>query len=423
MIINQHFGKEQEGTYFDIPFEVPDNVEKIEISYCYNRFNTFTNGDVIGRSENNIIDLGVYAPNDEYLGWSGSDRTEIYISSYGSAQGYADARTVGGTWKIHVGAYKVEDGGVDVQYHLRFTMKSRRLYIGDTHMHTTGSDGVMSMEEIARFAKTSKLDFIFITDHNSYIHNESLPKVEGITVLPGSEWTHYQGHAGMLGVTRPYKKSFQANSRQEALAKLVEAQENGALVVLNHPFCPFCGWKWGMGPDVPFDLVELWNGPMSQMQTDCIAWWQQQLLMGRRIRVVAGSDYHRPELLRSVGMPATGVFAPSREPQDLLEAIQKGSCYLSYKPNGPVIDCVAMGQVVSVDSTLSVEFSNLASDDVIRIIYNDDVQERTCERGTDRYIFTDRLQSAGFIRFEVLRAYLNPHEKIVASVSNAIFVE
>ena len=48
------------------------------------------------------------------------------------------------------------------------------------------------------------MDYIFISDHNNYAHNLNLPALTDITILPGTEWTHYQGHAGLLGVPRPF---------------------------------------------------------------------------------------------------------------------------------------------------------------------------------------------------------------------------
>ena len=54
------------------------------------------------------------------------------------------------------------------------------------------------------------------------------------------------GHAGILGAKRPFDNPFCVNSRQEMERKFAEAREQGAIVVLNHPFCPSCGWRWGM---------------------------------------------------------------------------------------------------------------------------------------------------------------------------------
>ncbi len=82
-------------------------------------------------------------------------------------------------------------------------------------------------------------------------------------MLPGSEWTHYKGHAGFLGVAQPYKGSFVSNSLAETQARLKEAQSLGAMVVLNHPFCPQCPWLWGFEA-VAHDAVEVWNGVMSE---------------------------------------------------------------------------------------------------------------------------------------------------------------
>ena len=37
-------GKEKEGLYFNLPFEVPQGVERIDIRYRYERYHSYTNG-------------------------------------------------------------------------------------------------------------------------------------------------------------------------------------------------------------------------------------------------------------------------------------------------------------------------------------------------------------------------------------------
>jgi hypothetical protein len=36
--VERHISKSEEGTYFEIPFNVPDGAERIDVEYSYRRF-------------------------------------------------------------------------------------------------------------------------------------------------------------------------------------------------------------------------------------------------------------------------------------------------------------------------------------------------------------------------------------------------
>lgn len=425
--INRHISKEEEGSYFEIPFQVPGQTERIDIEYSYPRRKDFADGGWTLNREVNIVDLAVEAPGGAYVGSSGSDRAHVWVSAGGSADGYADVPARAGTWRIIAGAYKIEDGGVDVAYRITFTRKSRRLLRGDTHMHTRGSDGCMSVGEIAAFSKLLGLDYIFITDHNNYAQNFLKTETEGITVLPGTEWTHYKGHCGMLGVKRPYRSAFCVNSREQAREKLKEAKEAGALLVQNHPFCPQCGWKWEF-EDFPFDLVEIWNGgTIPEANADCLTWWESMLERGAKIAVTGGSDFHRPEPLRVVGSPCTCLYALSRDPEDILGALKGGNGYITCSPDGPGVAAQAAGRILGETaprgSTVSASFSGLKAGDRIRVITGGKTEEILCGPSASRCSMEFSPGEAGFCRFEVRRRLQPGLPELTAMISNPIYFE
>lgn len=256
-------------------------------------------------------------------------------------------------------------------------------------------------------AKEVGLDFLFLTDHNGYAHNRMLPEVEGLTVLPGSEWTHYQGHAGMLGVSRPLSSAFCVNSRKEAWEKLAEARRNGALLVLNHPFCPSCGWHFGL-KDKGFDLIEAVNGgTVPQANKKCLRWWHGQLCRGKRYPIAGGSDYHRPEPGRQMGQPSTAVYAMSRSPADILEALRQGESYIIAWPGAPVLWAEAEGAVLGGTAGRGAEtrirLEGLRGGDRIRLITDLQREDILCGPDTFRLELERRFPGARFVRFEVLR--------------------
>ena len=421
--------KEQEGLYFSAPFTVPANVQRIDIVYRYDRCTACEKDGKRWLTEKNIIDLALSAPRGAYLGCSGADREHIWISEYSASAGYARVPVDAGQWEIIVGAYHVEDAGVRVTYEITFTFRERILLRGDLHVHTNGSDGDMDAVQTVREAKRRGLDFVFLTDHNNYAQNENLPQEEGITVLPGLEWTHFKGHAGCLGVVRPYRGSYVANSTEEVRAKLCEAHENGALVVLNHPFCPNCGWRWGLDK-MPFDCVELFNGTLPvEANRACLEWWQGELVRGRRLPGVGGSDYHYGGLWRAIGSPTTCVYAMSRAPSDILEALRRGHGYITAQPDAPTLsmECGDKGigdEISAGDGALTVALSGLRRHDKIRILTKQGCVRETVTQDECALRFTLRIEpEAGFYRVEVYRSLYAVAAEIPVLLSNPVYVK
>ncbi len=189
--------------------------------------------------------------------------------------------------------------GVSVEYEVTLTPKSRRLLKGDLHTHTLASDGVHTAEELAWKAKRNGLDFVAITDHNQFAADDALPRLEGVTLIPGVEWTHYQGHANFLGVDQPYDEPFATNTPEEVQARFASARQRGALITIDHPFDPTCGFQFDIHT-LPFDCIEVWNGPMRESNLRAIGFWHQLLVRRRedpclrRQRLPPGHAVHLP---------------------------------------------------------------------------------------------------------------------------------
>ncbi|MBS6194590.1 MAG: CehA/McbA family metallohydrolase [Clostridiales bacterium] len=427
-IVFQRFvEKSEEKTYFPVEFQVPEHVEKLEIAYSYQRFSQQENeqGDTVC-SEINIIDLAVCAAGGKYIGSSGSDRNRIELSAYGSSQGFAPCEIDPGTWQIILGAYKVQEEGCCVEYTVTFHKKKLRLYKGDTHMHTTGSDGHCSLQEIGWIAKKQGLDYVFVTDHNNYAHNEQIPLFENLTMLPGAEWTHYKGHAGMLGVKKPYDNAFCVNTEEEMKEKFDEGKRRGALTVLNHPFCPNCGWKWGM-ETVAYDLIEVWNGGTSSaINRKCLDWWDNQLKEGKRIPVIGGSDFHRVEYGSLVGSPCTCIFSWSRTGKDLMEAMKAGHSFIVYGANGPMVEAEAggylMGDVIPTATDVKMRFWNLREGDVIALISDQGEETVTVKPQVKELRLSRKVENVRYLRAEVRRAAAMTGE-MPALLTNPFYLE
>lgn len=332
--IDHHIPKTAEGTYFTIPFEVPEgNIERITVTYQYDRFS----GKVSHPANMfNIIDLGLMDVAGKFLGWSGSARHTVFVGPYSSTSGYLMTIIAPGKWHILVGAYKIPENGLTVHYEITFTPLLPRWFVGDLHMHSTASDGKHDIYTLAKKAQKEGLDFIAVSNHNNYSENLHLPVVPALTLIPAVEWTHYRGHMNFFGIDNPFDNSFVANNEQEMLTLIANARDKGALVSVNHPKCNLCPYLW-QGEDC-FDLIEVWNGPMRKVNMNGIAWWHKMLQNGRKIPLVGGSDFHKSGHIVRFAHPVTYVYANSPAVEDILNAISQGRSYVTASVKGVQLD-------------------------------------------------------------------------------------
>lgn len=420
----EYISKAKERTYYERTFAVPENVCRIDIEYGYQRCNTVPqeNGITL-RREVNIVDIALRDGRGEYVGASGAGRSHIYVSAWDSSAGYARVDTAAGEWAIVVGAYKIAEEGVRVTYTVTFTYKERTLLLGDTHTHTNASDGKLPLAEAAFTARRNGLDFLFVTDHNDYAQNLQILGLdaEGLIVLPGMEWTHYNGHAGLLGASRPVASPFCVNTPEQVYAVLAEARENGAITVLNHPFCPNTGWHFGID-EGGFDLVEVVNGGVvPSANEECLRWWHDQLCQGKRYGAIGGSDYHSAKYGKNIGQPTMAIYAMSRAPSDILEAIRRGNGYIILWPKAPTLWAEAggaiLGEAAAPGTEVHIELAGAQGGDILRIITNASCEEIICPPETWRLSLCRTPREADFVRFEVVR-----FEKRIL-ISNPIYFE
>lgn len=137
---------------------------------------------------------------------------------------------------------------------------------------------------------------------------------------------------------------------EQYLSMSALAHSNGCTVSINHPFCSRFGWRMPL-EDFPADCVEIWNMFMHQSNMTCIGWWDRQILGGRRIAAVGGSDYHRDYgTSNMLASPTTFVFAESNSEKDILSALRRGNSFITNSPDASRLvlsykDCVQGDEV------------------------------------------------------------------------------
>lgn len=328
-----------------------------------------------------------------------------------------------------LGAYKIHPDGLKIFYEVTIQYKTTRLLKGDLHTHTFASDGVHSVEELAWKAKRNGLDFVAISDHNQMISKAALPQVEGITLIPGIEWTHYAGHANFLGVDKPFDGCFATNSFEESQNIFKTAKERGAFISINHPFEKCCPFTYDLN-SLPFDCLEIWNGPMRESNLKAVGLWQSLLESGKKIPACAGSDYHRDTPFIFLGGPTACVYAESNGTSDILTALKAGRAYFIFSPEGPTLEMTAgydymMGDSVPFSEIQEFKFklTDLLAGDKVRLIVGKESSIIYDAPANGSFQMTYEMLQPGFARIEVLRSFLPGLPPLPALISNPIYFD
>lgn len=427
--ISYFVSHDQEGEYIRIPFFLKEEIAKVTIKYNY--LKNITENLKDGKIEENvcIIDFSIQGPNHQYLGSSGSNRSTLYFSLNQSSVGFLNPKQMMGEWNIILGAYKVPIEGVNVTYEFIQERKVRKLLKGDTHTHSTASDGKLPLNLLVEVAQNIGLDFLIITDHNNFTGTSELYSSNNFTLIPGVEWTQYRGHGNFWGVDQPFRDSFDTHNPDETLDYIRSGQNNGAKFVINHPFCLDCPWLLGF--DVPFDAVEIWNGgTYLSSNLEARLWWHQQLVQGKKISVTGGSDFHSFELFRMLGCPTTNVYAYSQNQNDILDALIKENSFITYTVNGPEIDFehsnVVCGETYPIGSTVHLQFNQLKEGQkILLILDNQEIEYVVQKNQISKRITLENIRSK-FLRIEIYGFIVNQEimdNPLPLLISNPIYFE
>lgn len=419
---------EQQGQYFTVPFDLPEKVSCLKVTVQYYPYFEEKLGEWTIREKVNEIDLALIDPKGQLVGASGTSRSQIEISGTTATPGYRAGPIKAGTWRILIGAYHVAPEGVTATYTISWSEKKKQWYRGDLHTHTLMSDGVLAPNELAVQARRHGLDFIAITDHNTMLSKEALPSVEGLSIIPGLEWTHYKGHANLLGVDHPYQGSYHANTFDEVKDHFDQAKEKGALIVICHPCDPPFRFQYDI-ERLPHDVIEIWNGPMRESNLDAIALWHQMLVSGKKIAACCGSDYHKNTLFQFLGGPCLYVLSDSNEGEDLLTAIKEGHSFMGFAPDGPTLDMKAGSAVIGdfipwqADSTVSIELDGLLPGDCVRLIHQKGILETIPVEKPGRLQAIRHIPEPGFVRLELDRLFIPGMPALPGLLSNPIYFD
>jgi predicted metal-dependent phosphoesterase TrpH len=227
---------------------------------------------------------------------------------------------------------------------------------GNTHTHTTNSDGDTSPEEVARWYKSRKYDFLVLSDHNVFTNPATLASLMDSTFLliPGEEvTTSFQKaavHVNALDISRVIAAP-RDSTLLGTVQKTVDAiRADRAVPHINHP-----NFLWSLDTATLFRvkndrLLEIFNGHPTVHNIGGGDWpsmevaWDAILTRGKKIYGIAVDDAHhfQGEFAKSRANPGRGwvaVRARALEAREIVTALDEGRFYAS---TGPVVAEIAV---------------------------------------------------------------------------------
>jgi hypothetical protein len=327
--------------YQYLPFDVSPGTQSVTISYSYS-----------GDDGSSVIDLGLFEPGPltlgtpAFRGYSGGAQRTITVGRNNASPGYRIGPLPAGQWHVLLGMYRVSPAGVDVQVRISEakedpaakaetavgaraptlpTETRPQWYSGALHLHTNHSDGTLTPAAVADLASAAGLDFIAITDHNNTTHSREAMPASPLHIA-GEEVTTPGGHADAWGLAEGAWIDFRVSPHEPGAADAVNslvaaAHQAGALFAISHPIdgCGGCSWEQVIPDGV--DAIEIWQNEKAPRAAE-VAFWDRQLLSGRRVTAVGVSDWHRPGSRLDVA--TVRVLADRLTQPGILEGIRQG---------------------------------------------------------------------------------------------------
>jgi hypothetical protein len=201
---------------------------------------------------------------------------------------------------------------------------------GNTHTHTTNSDGKCTPLEIASEYERHGYDFVFLTDHEKRTVPDK--KIRKPLLIPAEEiafnFKGYGYHFVCLGL----KKEWAAGSCRSPMQALARARREKVFVVQAHPYwCGIPSNKCVYPRGLTCPGVEVYNKVCDRAIAKGYSsvHWDDLLDAGHRILGFAVDDTH---IHSDIAGGWIMVKAKARTPDAILTAIRNGKFYSSQEP-------------------------------------------------------------------------------------------
>ena len=204
---------------------------------------------------------------------------------------------------------------------------------GDCHSHSTYSDGIGTVPEIAGWVEKAGLDFFFLTDHQTV--RQKVECVNYRNMWWGQEPGTQHHHLGILGLDRKYQVTHDLVKDYNAVIA------RGGFPFIPHPNGWFPTKRYTrtqidalnqLGDDFTIEVI---NGANNIF--DCydvtdewtVALWDQHLCEGKVVRGMGNTDAHLPQ---AIGDVWNGAFVERLTKKNVLSALWAGHFFASDAP-------------------------------------------------------------------------------------------
>ena len=247
---------------------------------------------------------------------------------------------------------------------------SLRWYKGNTHTHTLNSDGDSTPDEVVRWYRDHRYNFLVLTDHNYLTSVDGLNAVHGadekFLVIRGEEVTSVASskavHVNGLNLDTLVPQSTAASVVTAAQENVDGIRRANGVPHINHP-----NFTWAMTPDdlrqvQRTKLFEIFNGHPEVNNVGgggapgLDEMWDRILSSGRLLFGVAVDDAHhfkRPGDPMASGPGRGWVFvrAERLEPRAIVEALERGDFYASTGVELASYEATSAGIALKVKAT------------------------------------------------------------------------
>ncbi|CAN5681065.1 CehA/McbA family metallohydrolase [soil metagenome] len=321
----------------------------------------------------NMLTLTLFDPNGfRGAGHRGGSTHIVQLTPNSATPGYLTGPLPAGEWVVQIDTHMIMSG-VACQYELKITVNEAssehplptqmpQAYpvpnlpsrgpgwvIGDLHSHTNHSDADdRTVAELIQKAREYKLDFIFLTDHNTVSPLEEMyaSATPDLLTLGGLELTTFWGHALCLGTRDWVDWRVRAGTGEMPnIATATYAKEQVFIIAhpcaIGDPECTGCKWVYlDMMPGTSH-LVEIWNTTWESdsHNEQALMLWYSWLNQGLRMVATAGTDTHgNDDYAHKPGF--CHIYVQEFSERGILKALRAGHLYLS---NGPRLTLTAQG--------------------------------------------------------------------------------
>jgi len=348
---------------------------------------------------------GGIAPVVGFLGKSifFTDLKKIGLASFNVAAGDLTLTVTSGD-KFTSGAATVpitvvegQDQTVPVKITTVFNPRAYRWFGADLHHHSNILDGVTPPEYVVRSQLAAKLDFTYVSDHDSFANSKAifdLSRSRDVPFISGDEispiWAHFNVYP--VSLTKPVTVDPTGTAKQI----IDQAHAAGMLIAINHPYIAYGYFRAADDGTIPggyypgFDLIELQSTRETGKDTpdeltlartytlwnDALAGKNKRYYLtgGYDMHDVWSEDYMSGDMRTFVKIPAT----VSVTQKNYLAGLKAGHSYVTMGPLVRPVNGLMFGNTLPVKTasprvTFTLKVSAVYGLKKVDVIRNGDV--------------------------------------------------